>query len=40
MILFDTDVFIWVQRGNRKAAKLMEEEEERYLSVQTYMELL
>ena len=40
MILFDTDVFIWVQRGNHKAAKLMEEEEERYLSVQTYMELL
>lgn len=40
MMLFDTDIFIWVQRGNNKAAKLMEEEQERYLSVQTYMELL
>ncbi len=39
-MIFDTDIFIWVQRGNRKAAKLMEDEEERYLSIQTYMELL
>lgn len=39
-MIFDTDIFIWVQRGNEKAAKLMENEEERYLSLQTYMELL
>jgi predicted nucleic acid-binding protein len=39
-MIFDTDIFIWVQRGNEKAAKLMEKAEERYLSVQTYMELL
>ena len=39
-MIFDTDIFIWVQRGNKKAAKLMENAEERYLSVQTYMELL
>ena len=28
------------QRGNEKAVKLMERSEERYLSIQTYMELL
>jgi len=39
-MIFDTDIFIWVQRGNEKAAKLMEKAEERYLSIQTYMELL
>ena len=40
MMIFDTDIFIWVQRGSEKAASLMEGVEERYLSVQTYMELL
>ena len=39
-MLFDTDIFIWVQKGNATAALLMETSEERYLSVQTYMELL
>ena len=39
-MIFDTDMFIWVQRGNTKAALLMEKTEERYLSIQTYMELL
>ena len=39
-MIFDTDIFIWVQRGNLRAAKLMESSAERYLSVQTYMELL
>jgi len=39
-MIFDTDIFIWAQRGNKKAAKLMEESDERILSVQTYMELL
>jgi predicted nucleic acid-binding protein len=40
MMLFDTDIFIWVQRGHKKALDLMEQTEERYLSVQTYLELL
>lgn len=39
-MIFDTDIFIWAQRGNRKAAELMEKDEERYLSIQSYMELL
>lgn len=40
-MIFDTDIFIWVQRGNEKAARLMEKStSDRYLSIQTYMELL
>ena len=39
-MIFDTDIFIWAQRGNKKAATLMERAEEKYLSIQTYMELL
>ncbi len=39
-MIFDTDIFIWVQRGNLKAARLIECEGERCISVQSYMELL
>lgn len=39
-MIFDTDIFSWAQRGNEKAAKLMEKTDQRFLSVQTYMELL
>lgn len=39
-MIFDTDIFIWTQRGNEKAAILMEKADEKYLSIQTYMELL
>lgn len=39
-MIFDTDIFIWAERGNENAAKLMEKTEEKFLSIQTYMELL
>lgn len=39
-MIFDTDIFIWIQRGNLKAAQLVDQTEERFLSVQSYMELL
>lgn len=39
-MIFDTDIFIWVQRGNEKAANFIDRTEKRFISIQTYMELL
>jgi predicted nucleic acid-binding protein len=39
-MMYDTDILIWIQRGNRKAARLVEQDSERALSIQSYMELL
>ena len=39
-MLVDTDVLIWYMRGNRKAYDLIEDSDEFYISVITYIELL
>ncbi|MCF6354595.1 MAG: type II toxin-antitoxin system VapC family toxin [Candidatus Polarisedimenticolaceae bacterium] len=39
-MIYDTGILIWVQRGNEKAARLIEKDEDKYLSIQSYMELL
>ena len=40
LMIFDTDVFIWIQRGSKRAAQLFERQTDRCIAVQTYMELL
>jgi len=39
-VIFDTDIFIWVQRKNERAADLIDKSIQRYLSIQSYIELL
>jgi predicted nucleic acid-binding protein len=39
-VLFDTDILIWVQRGNHAAAALIDAAGERFLSAYSLMELL
>ncbi len=39
-MLFDTDVLIWVLRGNAKAAGAVDDADTRCLCVVAYMELL
>lgn len=39
-MLFDTDMFIWVQRGHERALKWMERADSRFIALQSYLELL
>ncbi len=39
-MMFDTDILIWVQRGNAKAARLVDQSTDRHLCIFSYMELL
>lgn len=39
-MIFDTDVLIFVQKGNIKAAEIIDNSEDRKISIITYMELL
>ncbi len=39
-MIYDTDILIWVQRGNIKAASLIDKDDDKYLSIHSYMELL
>lgn len=39
-MLFDTDVLIWLFRGNSQSAEVVEAELERQISIITYMELI
>jgi predicted nucleic acid-binding protein len=39
-MLLDTDILIWVFRGNEKVAKFVDSIEDRRISVITYMELI
>ena len=39
-MIFDTDIIIWIQRGNKKSAELVDADEDRCISIISYMELL
>ena len=39
-MIFDTDVMVWVERGNKKAIQVVSDANERAISIFTFMELI
>jgi predicted nucleic acid-binding protein len=39
-MIFDTDILIWIQRGVKKAATLVDADDNRCISILSYMKLL
>lgn len=39
-MIFDTDILIWMKRGNENAGEWVNTAETRFISIQTYMELI
>ena len=39
-MLFDTDVLIWALRGSKRAAKMIDDDDDRFISAVNYMELM
>lgn len=39
-MLFDTDVLIWALRGSEKAARMIDGDDDRFISAVNYMELM
>ena len=39
-MIFDTDILVWIQRGNLKASAIFSEESNRNISILSYMELI
>jgi predicted nucleic acid-binding protein len=39
-VIFDTDIIIHFEKGNKKALSVLQKTETRYISTQTYLELL
>jgi predicted nucleic acid-binding protein len=39
-MIFDTDILIWIERNRGSAALLVDSSEQRFISTQTYLELI
>jgi predicted nucleic acid-binding protein len=39
-MIFDTDIIIWIQRGKKKAGEIVDSDDDRCISIISYMELL